>query len=181
MMNTDNKIAILLRQPRKLFHTHDLELLWGIHNKNTLYSTINRYLKKGILIQIYRGFYTIADLKNISIYELGTSAIHEYCYVSTETILAQNGVIFQLIPHTTFCGPTKKRITIGDHSIICRKLADTFLYNKTGIIERNGFKEATSERAIADLMHYNPHYYFDATDFIDWKAVKNLQQEMGYI
>ena len=38
------KIDVLLKQDQKVFHTQDLALLWGIINKNTLYTTIKRYL-----------------------------------------------------------------------------------------------------------------------------------------
>ena len=180
-MNKQNKINILLKQSKKLFHTKDLELLWGINNKSTLYSTINRYLKKGYLIQVHRGFYSTVELGSINIVELGTSAIHEYCYLSTETVLTNSGIIFQIIPHLTFCSSKNKRITINGQSIICRQLKSTFLFQSAGIIEHPNYREASPERAIADMLYFNPRYYFDTHDLIDWKKVKAIQKEVGYI
>ena len=180
-INKQNKINILLKQPKKLFHTNDLELLWGIDNKSTLYSTINRYLKKGYLIQIHRGFYSTVELSNINPIELGTSAIHGYCYLTTETVLANSGIIFQIIPHLTFCSSKNKRMIINDQSFVSRQLKPAFLLQSIGIIEHENYRQASPERAVADMLYFNPKYYFDAHDTIDWKKVKAIQKEVGYI
>lgn len=180
-MDKQNKINILLKQSKKLFHTKDLELLWNINNKSTLYSTINRYLKKGYLIQVHRGFYSTVELGSINAIELGASAIHEYCYLSTESVLANSGVIFQSVPHLTFCSSKNKKITINQQSFISRQLKDLFLFQSAGIIEQQNYRQACLERAVADMLYFNPKYYFDLKDAIDWKRVKAIQKEVGYI
>src|SRR3989344_5957357 len=161
-MDKQNKISILLKQPRKLFHTKDLELLWNISNKSTLYSIMNRYLKRGYLVQVYRGFYSTVELSTINDIELGTSAIHDYCYLTTESVLVKSGVIFQIIPHITFCSSKNKRITINNQSFVSRQLKDQFLFQSVGIIEQQNYREATCERAVADMLYFNPRYYFDS-------------------
>lgn len=180
-MNKQNKIDVLLKQPKKLFHTHDLELLWNIDNKSTLYSTINRYLKRGYLIQVHRGFYSTVDLNDINPIELGTSAIHEYCYLTTETVLTNSGIIFQIVPHLTFCSSKNRRLMINDQSFVSRQLKPAFLFQSTGIIDQGNYRQASPERAIADMLYFSPKYYFDSHDFIDWKKVKEIQKEVGYI
>lgn len=174
------KLDILLKQPKKLFHTKDLELLWNITNKNTLYSTINRYLKKGYLIQLHRGFYSCVEPSNINAIELGASAIHEYCYLSTESVLAKGGVIFQSVPHFTFCSSKNKKIILAGQSFISRQLKDRFLFQSAGIINQQNYSEASLERAVADMLYFNPKYYFDLKTAIDWKKVKAIQKEVGY-
>ena len=52
------RISELLQLDRKLYHTNDLAVLWGIANKHTLYMTITRYMDKGILFPIYKGLYS---------------------------------------------------------------------------------------------------------------------------
>jgi hypothetical protein len=42
---------------RKIYHTGDLAVLWDISNKNTLHTTISRYIRKGILFPIYKAVY----------------------------------------------------------------------------------------------------------------------------
>ena len=180
-ISKQNKLDVLVKQPKKLFHTHDLELLWNINNKSTLYSTINRYLKNGYLIQVHRGFYSTVRLDDINPIELGTSAFHEYCYLTTETVLANSGVIFQIVPHLTFCSSKNRRLMINNQSFVSRQLKPAFLFQSAGIVEQSNYRQASPERAIADMLYFNPHYYFDAHDTIDWKKVKEIQKEVGYI
>ena len=78
-----NKVNILLKQNRLVFHTTDLGLLWKIDNKNTLLTTIKRYVKKGILIRIHKGLYTTKPVDELDPYEVGVAYVHQYAYVST--------------------------------------------------------------------------------------------------
>lgn len=178
--NTE-KIATLLQQNRNIFHISDLMLLWNATNQASLRRTISRYVKKGVLLKIYRGFYSVIPLSRIDPRELGSSALHSYCYVSTETVLAQNSIIFQRVDAVTFCAPKIKQIRIGEYSIRSRQLKDEYLYNTAGVIEQNSYRIASTERAIADMLYFNPHYHFDATDRIDWKKVVGIQKEVGYL
>jgi hypothetical protein len=40
---------------------------------------------------------------------------------------------------------------------------------------------ANIERAVADLLYFNSNYYFDNKKRIDWKKVKKIQKEVGYL
>ncbi|MFH1566270.1 MAG: type IV toxin-antitoxin system AbiEi family antitoxin domain-containing protein [bacterium] len=178
MKRNTSKVDVLLKQNKKVFHTKDLELLWGITNKATLHNTILRYTQKGVLIPIYRGFYATVPLKNIDPIELGASAIHEYAYLSTEMVLSQSGVIFQSIEAYTFCSSKSKRICIYNNTYIIRQLKDEYLYNTKGIIDKGTYKIATLERAVADMLYFNPQYYIDARNQINWDKVKDMQKEV---
>jgi len=176
-----NRIDILLKQDRKLFHTRDLELLWQISNKRTLYSALGRYVKKGVLIPIYRSFYSVVPINKLDPVELGTVALHHYSYLSCETILAKNGIIFQKIEPFTFCSAKNRRIKIGDYSYLSRQLADKYLFHKSGVVNTGRHLEATSDRAIADMLYFNPRYHFDNAQNIDWDQVTRTRKEIGYI
>lgn len=39
---------------------------------------------------------------------------------------------------------------------------------------------ARLERAVADMMYFNPHYHFDNRKIINWKKVKEIQKAIGY-
>ena len=175
------KLAILLKQQRKIFHVDDLELLWNISNKHTLHSTLHRYTKNNYLIPIQRGLYSTVPLNQLNPIELGSALIHRYTYLTTETVLAQNGIIFQNIPHLTFVSSKTKKFVINSNSYICRQLKDKFLFHPAGVIQHTGYKQATTERAIADLLYFNPKYYFDTPDQIDWSSVKKIQKQIGYL
>jgi len=179
-MKKQTKINLLLKSPKSLFHTQDLALLWDISNRNTLHTTIKRYVQKGALIRIHRGFYSKKSLDQIDPVKLGIAFLHSYSYLSMETILSKTGVISQAIPYITLVSGYSRKFKIKNHFYISRQMKDIFLFNEAGIIEKNGIKQATLERAVADMLYFNPRYHFDASNLVDWEKVKELQKTIGY-
>ena len=175
------RINELIKLDRKIYHTNDLALLWDITNKNTLYTTIKRYVQKGVLIPIYKGLYTTVPLSQLDPLELGKAIIHKYAYLSTESVLAQAGVIAQTIYSYTFVSDTPKKVSIGTMSFLFRQLKQDYLYNPVGIINDHGVFVATPERAAADMLYFNPKYYFDVPESIDLEKVRIIQKEIGYL
>lgn len=175
------RINELLKLDRKLYHSNDLAILWGTSNKNTLYTTIKRYVKKGILLPIFKGLYATIPLEQLDPLELGQAIIHNKTYLTMESVLAQQGIITQRLYMYTFVSHISKKVTLGRTTFLYRKLKETYLNNPTGIDLRNGISIATVERAIADMLYFNPQYHFDLTDAIDWAKVKKIQKEIGYI
>jgi hypothetical protein len=100
--------------------------------------------------------------------------------LSTESILVLAGVIFQAAYTLTFVSDLSKKITVGPTSFLFRQLKPEFLHNPAGVINQNGSFAATTERAVADMLYFNPRFYFDATDSIDFEKVKAIQKEVGY-
>ena len=174
------RIIELNRANRKIYHSNDLAILWNIANKNTLYTTIKRYIQKGVLIPVYKGLYSTVPISQLDPIELGRAIIHRYTYQTTESVLAQEGIISQATYAYTFVSSVSKKITIGDISYRFRKLKNEFLFNPTGIENKGGSLFATVERAVADMLYYNPRYHFDFSDSIDFDKVKRIQKEIGY-
>lgn len=170
------KLNQLLKSSEDLFHTQDLALLWSVENRNTLYTTIKRYVKKGFLIRIQRGFYSKVRLDQVDPVRLGISFLHRYSYLSTESVLVKEGVIFQSVPYITLVSNKSQKFEVGGNLYRSRQMKDSFLFNEAGIREQ----EASLERAVADLLYYDPKYHFDAPKFIDWDKVKKIQKRVGY-
>lgn len=164
----------------RLFHTQDLAVLWGITNKNTLYTTLTRYVARGLMYRIYKGLFSLVPVDTLDPLLLGLKALHRYSYISTETVLSGAGVIMQIIPSVTYVSSCSRRFSIGGHSFIVRKAADRFLYNPIGIEEVNTIPTACPERACADLLYFNPRAYFDAPKNINWNLVHDIQRALGY-
>jgi predicted transcriptional regulator of viral defense system len=177
---TQHRFAKLARMHELVFHAGDLANLWNIQNKNTLYTTLKRYTQQALIYRIYKGLYSILPLVQIDPWLLGVKAMHSYCYISTETILAQAGIIQQQIQYTTLVGMQSKRFAIGENHYYCRQLTDKFLFNSSGIVKKNKINVATVERAVADLLHFNPHAYLDGAANINWKQVEQIQINLGY-
>ena len=174
------RFADLAKAGELIFHSKDLANLWHIKNSNTLHTTLKRYAQQGLITRIYKGLYSLKPLDQLNPIVVGIKALHSYSYISTETVLAQAGIIQQHIPYITLVSSTSKHFSIGDYSYRSRKLADKFLYQEIGIEKIDGIKIATPERAVADLLYFNPQAHFDNRKAIDWKKVKLLQQKTGY-
>jgi len=174
------RINELLKLDRKIYHTNDLAIVWGISSKNTLYTTIKRYVQKGILVPIYKGLYATVPLNQLNPLELGKAIIHRYTYLTTETVLFQEGVISQPPFTYTFVSDLHKAAKVGSMSFLYRKLKDIYLNNPIGIQNQEGIFVATPERAAADLLYFNPRYHFDIPQNIDFDRVRIIQEQVGY-
>lgn len=177
---TNNRFAKLARMGEVVFHVSDLANLWQIKNKNTLHTTLKRYAQKGLLFRIYRGFYSLKKIEEIDPVLLGIKALNKFAYLSTESILIKAGVIFQASDKITLISSDSKKFSIGNNFYISRKLNDKYLFNPVGLILKNGFYQASVERAAADLLYFNPRHFFDSAQMINWEKVKIIQIEIGY-
>lgn len=176
---TKDKIGILIQQPQKLFHTSDLKVLWNISNQNTLYKTIARLIKKKVLIGVQKGFYSVIPLNQLDPIEIGFRAINQFSYLSTESVLSKNGIINQSPTKITFVSSSPANFNINGIVYLVRQLKPQCLNNTVGIIQNDqGVFMATTERAIVDILYFQPNYHFDADSIIDWKLVKNYQQQI---
>lgn len=175
-----DRIAALARLGQEIVHTRDLANLWHIKDRNTLYTALTRYVKRGILFRLQKGMYALKPMPELDPWVLGIKTLHRFGYISTETMLAEHGIIAQKISSITLISNISTRFSFGSQQYLSRKLNDAFLYNPAGIIEQKGVKIATISRAVADLLYFNPRAYFDGAHLIDWDAVRRIQYEMGY-
>lgn len=175
-----NYQKILLEQERRVFRTADLSVLWGVDNKNSLLTTIKRYVKAKILYRIYKGLYSVVAIEKLEAYELGCALAGPLSYVTTESVLQSEGVIMQNIDAVTLLGRKKAEYLMGGRRYICRFLNSKYLVNRTGIEDGKNFSVASLERAVIDMLHLNCRYYFDNQIAIDQKRIDILRKEVGY-
>ncbi len=179
---TTNKIAILAQQPQKIFHTSDLKILWNITNQNTLYKTITRFIKKKNIFSIQKGFYSIIPINQLNPLEIGFRAIKSFSYLSTESVLAKDGIINQSPSKITFISQKSANLIINNTYYLIRQLKAQSLYNPLGIKQNNlGVFVASTERAVADMLYFQPKYHFDNDGKINWKLVNNYQIQLDYL
>lgn len=174
-------MSALLASNRHLFHTKEIALLWHMTNPNTLYVTISRAVRAGVLYSVQKGLYSSVPLSKIDPFELGIALIHTYAYVSCETVLAKAGVITQHVDAMTFVSSKSKMIDCQGRRFRFRQLTDRFLYQGIGVKREGDVLWATLERAVADMLYFSPSYHFDNRRAIQWNTVRTIQKEMGYI
>ncbi len=173
-----NYLTLLLQANRTLFHTQDLRVLWGISNSNTLYTTIKRYIQRGVLFPVQKGLYSTLPLSKLDPWALGVVAVHAYAYVSCESVLAKAGYLNHIPQAITLVGPQAKKFELGGQRHVVRQLADQFLFRPEGVVVENGVRQATAVRALADLLYFNPHAQLDAS--VPWGSIRNMQKDLGY-
>lgn len=174
------KQDILLKSGQKIFTTSDLALLWNILDRNTLLTTIKRYVQKGVLTRIYKGLYSTIPISQLNPYEVACAIGGPFSYISGETILSKEGIILQDIKKITLFGKKTKEITIGDTTYLCRYLNNKYLLNRAGIEDNRGYSIATKERAFADILHINPKFFTDNNTSININEINKLSEEVGY-
>ncbi|MEK7528636.1 MAG: hypothetical protein AAB592_02635 [Patescibacteria group bacterium] len=172
------RMALLAKKQEVIFHIDDLANLWEITDRNTLRVTLKRYTDNQLLHRIYRGFYSLYPLSELDPVILGAKALHQFCYLSTETVLWREGFISQAPSVYTFVSAISKQFCIGPHLFKSRKLHDRYLYQPTELITKNGVRQALPLRAIADMLYVNPQFHFDRP--IAWKKIRKIQKEIGY-
>lgn len=174
-----NRFLIIAKTKEQIFHIDDLARIWGITNRRNLAVTLCRYVATGLIYRIYRGLYSLKKVVELDPVELGFKVLNDYSYLSAETVLAKHGLIFQQVNYFTFIGRKTKRFQIGANKYYCRQLKESSLYNDTGVI-KNGrsFNEASLERAVADILYFNPHYHFDNPAGINQTELKRIQRSV---
>ena len=178
--SVQHRFQLLAQLEEKVFHLDDLAGLWEISSPNTLRVTLHRYVRKGLLYPIYRGFYSILPLDKCDPLLLGIKAMHQYAYISTETVLAEAGIILQMASKITIVCGESRQFRIGQVEYQSRKLKDACLFNAMGISAEGPYRKAGISRAVADLLYYNSVFHFDHARAIDWQEVKAIQKNVGY-
>lgn len=145
---------------------------------NTLRVTLHRLTDAGILHRVQRGLLSLLPPEKLDPIVLGSACLHRFCYLTTESVLRDEGYILQSVDAVTFASGVSRKFTVLGHRFISRRLHARFLHHPAGIQKMNGVLRATPQRAVADMLYFNPWYHFDTP--VDWTQVKTLQQEIGY-
>jgi len=175
-----NRFAKIAKMGEILFHAGDLAVLWNIQNPETLYTTISRYVKQGLLYRIYKGLYGIDTPDKIDPFLIGVKAIHGYAYVSLESVLFREGILNQKNQYITIVSGKSAKFEIVGRSYYSRQMKEEFLFNSAGISKKGGVLYASVERAVADLYYFNSGTFLDNPGAVDWEKVQEIQKAVGY-
>lgn len=158
-------ILQLYKNQQTVFTAREVALIWQENNLDRLKNKIKYYLDKGDLIRLRRGVYAKKD------YNMQEVAVKIYkpSYISFETVLAIEGIVFQYYETIFVASYLAREIILKTGSKIkYRKLKDEVLVNSAGVEKKDGVAIASKERAFLDVIYLNHDYYFDNLDDIDW-------------
>jgi predicted transcriptional regulator of viral defense system len=140
-----------LRSTGKAFFTlPDLEKVTGLQ-KGSLYVSLNRWLKRGILERAQRGVYVIpGEGQRLDVV---AGQLYFPCYLSFEAALSRLGVL-NLVPYSlTFATTRKTRNAMLLGQEVLYRQIKTELFFGFGI--ENGLYVAEPEKALLDLIYMN--------------------------
>ncbi len=176
------RIVKLIHTGEAVFKADDLANIWGITDNNTLHVMLYRAVKKKLFYRLAKGVYSILHPDQVDPGKLGIRMLHGHSYVSTETVLAEEGYISHVTPAMTFMSSRSLKWSVplggSEQNYISRQLATQYLYNDAGIMTQGGIRKASLYRAIADMLYLNPRYHFDHP--VDYVKVKAMQKSIGY-
>lgn len=167
----DSLIAKLYQSSKTILTNKDLALIWQENDKFNLNAKTAYYVKQKALIRLTRGVF--AKNKDFNSKELATS-IYTPSYISFETVLREAGVIFQHYETIFVASKWPKTTKIDKYTITFRKLKDAVLFNSTGVVSKDNYSVATTERAFLDMIYLFPNYYFDNLKSINWEKCDEI-------
>jgi len=167
-MQKGDYLQAILRSQKTVFTLKDVALLWQDADTDAARVRLNYYIRKGDLYKLRRGIY--AKSKSYEKLELATR-IFTPSYVSFETVLAKEGLIFQYQTQITVASYLTRTLDIDGQLYLYKKMKETILTNSTGIVHANETSVATKERAFLDILYTNRDYHFDNTRSLDWDTV----------
>lgn len=167
-MSKGNYLSAILRSPKTVFSTKDIALLWHEPATTATQVRLNYFVKKGDLFRIRKGLY--ARDKNYSRLELATRILTP-AYVSFETVLVKEGLIFQYYQPIFVASYLTREITVDKQVYSFRKIKNEVLVNPTGIKFIQETAIALKERALLDTLYIKTQYHFDNLRSLDWALV----------
>lgn len=165
-------MKVLNSTTKSVFTTQDLNKLWQYENYRTLITRINYLSKTGKLVKIQRGLYSIAG-RDTNILELANK-LRTPSYITFETVLLREGVIFQWDDISTLAGKDSEELEILGCKIKFRKLKDEILLNPKGINKQQNYFIASKERALLDMLYIQPKFAFDNLRTIEFSRLYEL-------
>lgn len=166
----------IIRGGNTVFTFKDILLASGETDASLLRRRINYYVKAKELYPIRRGIY--AKDKNYDRLELANK-IFSPSYISFETVLAKEGIVFQHYDQIFVASYLTREISCDGGIYAFRKLKDPVLANALGLEIKANYSIASRERAFMDTLYLIPNYHFDHLSSIDWEKCRKISPIYG--
>lgn len=101
--------------------------------------------------------------------------IYSPSYISLDTILEKEGIIFQKYEVITVVSYLTRKIKVAGREIYYRKIKDTVLMNNFGVSRSDNYFAACKERAFLDAVFLYRDYHFDNISDLDWDKIRSWQ------
>ena len=160
----------LLHSWKTVFRKKDIENILDFKTKEALDKFVYRTKKEGFLENPFYGIYA---LKNYDIFEFA-SKLKNKSYISLETVLKKEGVIFQYYENIFLVSDDTLEKNILWKTFKFNKIKDSILLNPLWLINKWNYIIATKERAICDRLYLSSDYYFDNLSDINFTLLSEI-------
>ncbi len=159
-------LPALLRSHNTVFTFKELSLLWKETDVAATKKRVHRYVKAGELYPIRRGIY--AKNQDYDRLELAQK-IYTPAYISLETVLSREGVVFQHYDRVFVVSYLSREIFCDNRTYVFHRMKEIILTNTHGVEKRGNYHIASKERAFLDTIYLNKDYFFDNLSSINWE------------
>lgn len=165
-------IQVLAGYQQSYFSISDLEKILGITG-SSLYVTIHRLIKNGVLVKLSRGVFQIASQADQI--EQVANQLYYPSYLSFESALAIHGILsqqpYQLSLATTL---KSKQMTLGWQRVVYHQLKPALFF---GYVLEQGRYVAEPEKAVLDQLYLiSRGWAIDETD--EWSLVNMKRSKL---
>ena len=167
-MEKGDYLTAILRSNKSIFSVSDVALLWQESNLNAIRVRLNYYARNGDLYRIRRNFY--AKDKKYDRLELA-NRLFSPSYVSFETALARNGMIFQYSTVISLASYLTRQVTIEGQEYSYKRIKESALLAPIGLDMHDSYTLASKERALLDMLYISPGFHLDNLRELNWNQV----------
>lgn len=161
----------LLESWSSVFTIPELKQLLGKRNSTYINLVLQPLKTKGILKNIHYGIWAF---KEYDVYELA-SKVKSSSYISFETVLQKNNIIFQHYHNTiTLASINTVEKHIDWYTFSYHKIKDSILMNPLGIQNMGKYMIASPERALCDMVYLYKNIVFDNIESLQIDLLKEI-------
>lgn len=168
----NNLVLEIYRLPQTVFTLKEISILFPKISYQSLKDKLSYAVETGKLIKLRKGVYA---KNNFNPFELANK-IFTPSYISLETVLQKEGIIFQSYETIIVASYLTRRLTIGSIKLSFRKIQDVVLLNHEGIKEVDNYFIANKERAFLDALFLYKNYHFDNLRPLNWESIFQLKK-----
>lgn len=161
----------LLERSETVWTMTEIAQLFPSVGRERLYDQLRYFVRVGKIQRLKRGVYARKKYEPLEL----ANKLYSPSYISLETVLAMEGVVFQYYERIFVASYLTREIGVDGQTFQYRRLKKQVLVNPAGIEKGEGYYIAEKERAWLDAVYIYGDYHFDHLDGLDWDKVMQWQ------
>lgn len=167
-----NFILEIYKKPQTIFPFKEISLLFPQLSYKNLKNKVSYFVRVGKLKRIRKGVYAKDSFNFLEL----ANKIYTPSYISFETVLEKEGIVFQKYQTIFVASYLSRRIKVGEQEIFYRKIKNEILLNNSGVQEKNFYFMASKERAFLDAVFLYKDYHFDNLGPLNWDIIEEIKK-----